>query len=47
MWHVCERRGVHVGFWWEGQKERDHLEEVHVGGSIILKWIRMGRYGLN
>jgi hypothetical protein len=26
-------------FWWESQKERDLYEYLHVGGSIILKWI--------
>jgi hypothetical protein len=24
-------------FWWENHKERDHYEEVDVGGRIILK----------
>jgi hypothetical protein len=32
-------RGMHSGFWWEGQKERDHYEVIDVGGWIILKWI--------
>jgi hypothetical protein len=30
---------MHTGFWWEGQKERDHYEDLDIGGSIILKWI--------
>jgi hypothetical protein len=33
------RRGMHVGYWWESQKERDHYEEHDVGGWIILKRI--------
>jgi hypothetical protein len=32
-------RGMHIGYWWEGQKERDHYEIHDVGGWIILKWI--------
>jgi hypothetical protein len=32
-----ERRGMHAGFWWKSQKERDHYEDLDVGGSI--KWI--------
>jgi hypothetical protein len=30
---------MHTGFWWEGQKERDHYEDLDISGSIILKWI--------
>jgi hypothetical protein len=26
-------------FWWEIQKERDHLEDLDVSRRIILKWI--------
>jgi hypothetical protein len=28
-----------MGFWRESQKERDHLEDLDVGGRIILKRI--------
>jgi hypothetical protein len=30
---------MHIGYWWESQKERDHKEDQDVGGWIILKWI--------
>jgi hypothetical protein len=38
--HVARmgRRGMHIGYWWESQKERDHCEDQDVGGWI-LKWI--------
>jgi hypothetical protein len=35
-----ERRGIHIGYWWENQKERDHWEDQGVGVWTILKWIR-------
>jgi hypothetical protein len=43
------RRGMHVGYWWESQKERDHREDQDVGVWTMLKWIldRMGWYGLD
>jgi hypothetical protein len=31
------RRGMHVGYWWESQKVRDHWENLDVGGWTILK----------
>jgi len=39
--HVtCIGRGeVHTGFWCGGLMERDHLEDLGVGGTKILKWI--------
>jgi hypothetical protein len=39
--HVArmETRGMHIGYWWEIQKERDHLEDQEVGEWTILKWI--------
>jgi hypothetical protein len=30
------RRGMHIGFWWERQKEMDYGEDLDVGGRIIL-----------
>jgi hypothetical protein len=36
-WHG--ERGTHIGFWWESQKDKDHWEDLDVGGKIILKWI--------
>jgi hypothetical protein len=39
--HVAqmERRRMHVEYWWESQKERDHWEDQDVDGWTILKWI--------
>jgi hypothetical protein len=33
------RRGMHIEYWWESKKERDHWEDKDVGGWTILKWI--------
>jgi hypothetical protein len=30
--------GMHIGFWWEIQKEVDRLEDLDVGWRIILRW---------
>jgi hypothetical protein len=30
---------MHRGFWWERQKERDHQEDLDIGGRLILRWI--------
>jgi hypothetical protein len=37
--HVARmgRGGIHTGYWWEIQKERDHWEDQDVGGWTILK----------
>jgi hypothetical protein len=29
-------RGMHVGYWCENQKERDHYEDKDIGRWIIL-----------
>lgn len=26
-------------FWWRNPKEREHLQDFAIDGSIILKWI--------
>jgi hypothetical protein len=33
------RRGMHIKYWWENQKERDHWEDQNIGAWIILKRI--------
>jgi hypothetical protein len=30
---------MHIGYWWESQKERDYWEDQDIGGWTILKWI--------
>jgi hypothetical protein len=30
---------MHIGYWWESQKEKDHYEDQDVCGWIILKFI--------
>jgi hypothetical protein len=33
------RRGIHTGYWWESQKERDHYDVQGISDWIILRWI--------
>jgi hypothetical protein len=39
--HVARmgRRGLHIGCWWESQRERDHWKDQDVSGWTILKYI--------
>jgi hypothetical protein len=30
---------MHIGYWWESQKVRDHWGDQDVGRWTILKWI--------
>jgi hypothetical protein len=36
MWGRGE---VHTGFWWVHLREIDQLEDLRIGGRVILKWI--------
>jgi hypothetical protein len=38
---------LHIGHWWESQKERDLWEDQDVGGWTILKWILEGQDGMD
>jgi hypothetical protein len=33
------RKRMHIVYWWDSQKEKDHWEEQDVGGWTILKWV--------
>jgi hypothetical protein len=33
------RRGLHIGYWWESQEEKDHGEDQDVRRWTILKCI--------
>jgi hypothetical protein len=47
MWHVWGTGGVHTGFWFVDLRERDHLQDLGIDESIMLKRIfksEMGRY---
>jgi hypothetical protein len=39
--HVARmaRRGTHIVYWWQSQREGNHWEDQDVGGWIILVWI--------
>jgi hypothetical protein len=39
MQHEWGRGGMHIGYWWESQKERYHWEDQDVDGWTILKLI--------
>jgi hypothetical protein len=30
---------MHIGYWWESQKERDYWEDQGIDEWTILKWI--------
>jgi hypothetical protein len=39
MCHVRGTGEVHTGFWWGDPRKGDHLEDLALDGTIILKWI--------
>jgi hypothetical protein len=40
---------THIVYWWESQKEKDHMENQNVGGLLLLGWIleRLGWGGVD
>jgi hypothetical protein len=30
---------MHIGYWWESEKETDHYEDQSEDGWITLRWI--------
>jgi hypothetical protein len=38
IWQVQGRANVQMVFRWGNMRQRDHLEDLDVGGRIILKW---------
>jgi hypothetical protein len=45
MWHVCRTGEEHTGFWWVDLRERDHLEDLGVGGITDLQEVDLGGKG--
>jgi len=39
MWHVWETVEVHTGFWWGELIVKGQLEDIKLGGRVILKWL--------
>jgi hypothetical protein len=41
MGRACSTHGekIYIGFWCESHKDRDHYEDLDVGGRIIIKRI--------
>jgi hypothetical protein len=37
---------MHIEYWWESQRERDHWEDEDVGQWTILKWILERKDGM-
>jgi hypothetical protein len=38
VWHARERGETCIGFWWESQKEKDHLKDQGVDARMGSKW---------
>jgi hypothetical protein len=36
--HIGDGRGAYK-IWWVGLEERGHLEDLHIDGRVILRWI--------
>jgi hypothetical protein len=45
MWHAWGRGEEFIGFWLEGPKVSDHLEDRGLDGTITLKWGHRDRWG--
>jgi hypothetical protein len=41
VWNVARmgRGGMHTRLWLKNQKERDHEEDLDMGGRVMLRWI--------
>jgi hypothetical protein len=42
MWHAWKREGKCIRFWWESQKEKDHLKDQDVDRRMGSEWILGG-----
>jgi hypothetical protein len=38
MWYAWERGETCTGYWWESQKEKDHLKDQGIDGRMGSKW---------